>query len=258
MSNTVSLKTICFCDIKLVNLTRTDFASFAIDRSRELKGYISFSLNGESLAKFHNDKDFAKIFSEADFVHADGMSIVSASNLVSSEKLPERIATTDWFHDVASKSEGTQISHYFVGGSPATISKTIANVKEKYPKLNVIGFHHGYYKDDEVQAVLDDINSKSPNFIWVGLGRPRQELFALLVRDKCKVGLIKTCGGLFDFLAGTNRRAPMAMQKMGLEWLFRLYLQPRRLFKRYLVTNYQSIKIMLYYLITRKNKALSS
>ena len=243
-----SLEIINFCGISVVCATRERFAEFLISKSNEFNRLISYSLNGESLAKFHEDDDFKKMFLNADYVHADGMSIAFASKILNKKPLPERIATTDWFHNVARLSEISGESHYFLGGNDVTLSKTISNVKSLYPNLNIVGYQNGYFAEDEYDRVLKDIDNANPNFIWVGLGRPKQETFSLLIRDNCRVGLIKTCGGLFDFISGNNRRAPIVMQKFGLEWLFRLYLQPKRLYKRYLITNYQSLRIFLKYL----------
>lgn len=256
MESKQDIKTIAICGIQIIANTRKEFARFAIDRSKELKNFISFSLNGESLAKYHNDEVFRELFLESDFVHADGMSIVSASKVLHTKGLPERIATTDWFHDVAELSEESGVSHYFLGSDQLTIKRTIENVKKRYPKLNIVGYHHGYFSENDEREVLNEIHACKPNFLWLGLGRPRQEKFAIKVRDNCQVGFIKTCGGLFDFLAGNNRRAPELMQNIGLEWLYRLYLQPRRLFKRYVVTNWQSTTIVLSHLVNNKREHL--
>ncbi|QBQ39827.1 WecB/TagA/CpsF family glycosyltransferase [Sphingobacterium psychroaquaticum] len=249
-SNDIS--TIDFCDIKLVCATRDEFAKFAIEKSREYKSIISYSLNGESLAKYHNDASFPPLFLHADYVHADGMSIVKASKLLCKPSLPERIATTDWFHDVAKLCEETGETHYFLGGSQETIEKTIQNVQRAYPLLNIVGYRNGYFDENQLKQVVDEINECSPHFVWVGLGRPKQENVSALLKRDTKVGVIKTCGGLFDFLAGSNRRAPMLLQKIGMEWAFRLSLEPRRLFKRYFVTNYQSLIIFMKYYVQNK------
>ncbi|GGH30714.1 WecB/TagA/CpsF family glycosyltransferase [Sphingobacterium alkalisoli] len=247
----MGIKTINFCDIELVCVSRDEFAKFAIEKSREFQCAISYSLNGESLAKYHYDKSFAPLLLEADYIHADGMSIVAASKRICEVGLPERIATTDWFHDVARLSEQTGEGHYFLGGSEDTIQKTIANVRKQYPKLNIVGFKNGYFTDNELSIVLDDIRYKKPHIIWVGLGRPKQEEVSVLIRDTCEVGLIKTCGGLFDFLSGNNKRSPMVLQKLGLEWLYRLSLEPKRLFKRYLVTNSQCLSIFFKFYLKK-------
>ncbi|RZF58939.1 WecB/TagA/CpsF family glycosyltransferase [Sphingobacterium corticibacterium] len=249
------MKTIRFCGTELVCLSKDEFAAFAIDISHRFNKIISFSLNGESLAKFHNDADFRTLFLNADYVHADGMSIVSASKKLSKEALPERIATTDWFHNVAEQSEESGESHYFLGGDELTIQKTIGNVRKLYPNLKIAGYRNGYFSEADQQEVLNDINSARPNFVWVGLGRPKQERFSLLIRDNCEVGLIKTCGGLFDFLSGNNKRAPVLMQKLGLEWLYRLSLEPKRLFRRYFVTNCQCLIIFSKYYFIKKRPA---
>lgn len=246
--NQLVIKTSKFCDINIVNQTREEFAAYSVAKAKERKKSVSFSLNGESLANYFHVDGFRQMFSHANYVHADGMFIVLASRLLDKKNsLPERIATTDWFHDVARLSEGEGVSHYFLGGDVDTLKKTVRNLRKLYPKLAIAGYHHGYFHESEFCNIIADINKTRPHIVWVGLGRPKQEKIALMIRDSCDVGLIKTCGGLFDFLAGNNQRAPDFMQKAGLEWMYRLYLQPNRLFKRYIITNYQSIRIVLSY-----------
>lgn len=247
------IDTINFCGIDLVCVTRDEFATFAIAESRKFERRISFSLNGESLAKYHFDSVFAPQLLKADYIHADGMSIVSASGKICVKGLPERIATTDWFHDVAKQSEKSGETHYFLGGNQDTIQQTIINVKSLYPDLQIAGYRNGYFTKDEYGIVLKEINEVKPHFIWVGLGRPKQEQFSMLIREHCEVGFIKTCGGLFDFLSGNNRRAPEFIQSLGLEWLFRLSLEPKRLFKRYFVTNCQCFVIFGKYYFKNKS-----
>jgi len=247
----LKMKKIQFCGIELVSLTKDEFASFAIEASHKFNKIISYSLNGESLAKYHYDRSFAPLLREADYIHADGMSIVAASKRICKVGLPERIATTDWFHNVAIQSEKSGETHYFLGGNENTIQKTINEVRKLYPRLKIVGYRNGYFSGNQHKDVLNDINQAQPNFVWVGLGRPKQEQFSLLIRDHCRVGFIKTCGGLFDFLSGNNQRAPVLMQKLGLEWLFRLSLEPKRLFKRYFITNCQCVLIFLKYYVRK-------
>lgn len=240
-----------FCGIKIVNASRDDFTKcITTSLINGERRKVCFSLNGQSLSDYHSSKFFSELLSKGDIIHADGMSIVKASKYVSKQPLIERIATTDWFHDVARSTENTPISHYFLGAKQEVLEQVIANVKSLYPGLKIAGYHHGYFKEDnEIIALL---NSSNPDILWVGMGRPKQEKYALLFKDKTNVGLIKTCGGLFDFLSGKNKRAPLWMHNLGLEWLYRLYLEPKRLFKRYLKTNIHSIYIFVKFAIINK------
>jgi exopolysaccharide biosynthesis WecB/TagA/CpsF family protein len=237
-------------DIEVVNFNRTQFATHIINELKAGKrGIVSYSLNGESLSRYHRDRDFKALMDSADYIDADGMSIVFASKLISGTRLPERIATTDWFHDFTKLSLDSSITHYFLGAKEEILETAIRNIKILYPSIQIVGWHHGYFKDAE--NILKDINSKNPDIIWVGLGSPKQESLARLLRNETNVGIIKTCGGLFDFLSGKNSRAPKLMQKLGFEWLYRLFLEPKRLIKRYMVTNTHFFILLIKYATIR-------
>lgn len=241
-----------FCGIRLVNLSRADFTNCIIESLKKgNRKKICFSLNGQSLSDFHRSPSFRELLSKGDLIHADGMSIVKASKFVSKERLIERIATTDWFHDIAKSTEDTSITHFFLGAKHEVIVQVVSNIRSLYPNLKIAGYHHGYFKNDN--EIIELLNFNNPDILWVGLGRPKQEKYAILFKEYTNVGLIKTCGGLFDFLSGKNKRAPLWMHNLGLEWLFRLYLEPKRLFKRYFITNIHSLSIFFLYWLKNIN-----
>jgi N-acetylglucosaminyldiphosphoundecaprenol N-acetyl-beta-D-mannosaminyltransferase len=199
---------------------------------------IITSANGQVISMCAQDKRLRELFAAADLIHADGMPLVFASRLKCRRALPERVATTDLFHDVARLAEAEGASFYLLGGADETIEAAVGNVRAAYPELRIAGFRSGYFGLDQEDRVIADINAARPDILWVGMGVPREQTFCLRHRERlCNVGVIKTSGGLFVFLSGRNRRAPAWMQSAGLEWLYRVGLEPRRLFRRYLVTN---------------------
>lgn len=201
---------------------------------------LVFSMNGEGVYKYCKDKRFRELIDKADIVHADGMSIVKAGNRLTNVEFKERVATTDLFHDLASCSVENKLKIYLVGGEEETTRKAIENIKKLYPRLNVVGHHHGFFKpaSEEEELLIKDILFKNTDLVFVGLGRPKQEEWCARMQDKLiGVTWLKTCGGLFDFLSGKSRRAPKWMIDSGFEWLYRLALEPRRLFLRYFLTN---------------------
>lgn len=215
---------------------------------------IITSANGQVISMCARDEELLALFLAADLIHADGMPLVLASRWQSATPLPERVATTDLFHNVAHEAQSRGASFYFLGGSPDVIRQTVQAVRKQYPRLTICGFRHGYFNEAECQSVIDDINNAGPDVLWIGMGVPREQVFSLRHRHQLtRVGVIKTSGGLFDFLSKKNRRAPMWMQRAGLEWLFRLALEPRRLLGRYLVTNPHA----LYLLVSKPNQAHS-
>lgn len=191
------------------------------------------------------DEAYADLIRRADIVDADGQPLVIFSRLWPGASLPERVVTTDFFHDAARVAEDAGISFYFLGGTEEVLTKTVENVRRLYPRLEIVGVHTGYFDCPERDAVIAKIAKAKPDVLWVGMGSPRQQRFCLYARDRL-TGLtwIKSCGGLFDYLSGKNSRAPMWMQTAGLEWLYRLYLEPKRLFLRYALTSPHALYLM--------------
>jgi N-acetylglucosaminyldiphosphoundecaprenol N-acetyl-beta-D-mannosaminyltransferase len=197
-------------------------------------GHLVFTLNAEGLYRAKEDPRFAEALLAADIIHADGMPIVWFSVLFGA-RLPEKLTTTDVVHPIASLAAEEGFSFYLLGGQPGVAQDAAAVLKEKHAGLQIVGTHHGFFDEDE--PVIEEINRVRPDVLWVGLGRPRQEFWAWQNRRRLQVPVIKTCGGLFDFMSGRVRRGPRWMTDNGLEWLYRLLVEPRRLWRRYLIGN---------------------
>jgi N-acetylglucosaminyldiphosphoundecaprenol N-acetyl-beta-D-mannosaminyltransferase len=216
-------------------------------RGSTLPPSVITSANGQVVSMCARDPAMRALFLDADLIHADGMPLVFASRLRGRTPLPERVATTDLFHDVARVAEAAGTTFYLLGGTRDAIKAAVANVREMYPRLAIAGYRHGYSRRDGDEAqVIADINAARPDILWIGMGAPLELAFALRNRQHLTdVGLIKTSGGLFDFISGRNGRAPAWMQSVGLEWLHRLALEPRRLLLRYLTTNPHALYVLL-------------
>lgn len=135
---------------------------------------------------------------------------------------------------------------YFLGATEEENAAAVANMRVLYPGLRITGRHHGYFTLEEEPDIIADIAAARPDILWVALGIPREDQF--VVRNRARlhgITWIKTCGGLFNFLSGRNRRAPKWMCDSGLEWLYRPMLEPRRLAWRYATTNVHAIWLML-------------
>ncbi len=220
--------------------------------ARAAKGAVSpklvFSSNGQGVALAGEDADFDTAMKTADIIHADGMSVVLASRFLTRSPLPERAATTDFFHDAAKAACAAGLKFYILGGKDAQNAKAVDAMLALYPDLQIAGRRDGYFTDADDEAVCKAIVDSGADVLWVALGKPKQEFWSVANRDRLKgLGWIKTCGGLYAFLAGDAPRAPDWMQAMGLEWLFRAMREPLRLGPRYLATNPQSIYRLLRY-----------
>jgi exopolysaccharide biosynthesis WecB/TagA/CpsF family protein len=207
---------------------------------------IVTSANGQVLSMCAQDAHTRDLFLDADLIHADGMPLVFASRLLCKSSLPERVATTDLFHDVARVAPERGVTFYLLGATGAVIGEAARRARALYPELRIVGQRSGYIRRDEEAQVIAEINAARPHILWLGMGAPAELAFAMRHRDALRgVGLIKTSGGLFDFLSGRNSRAPQWMQSAGLEWVYRIYLEPRRLAGRYLVTNPHAAFLLL-------------
>ena len=233
-------------------IDRTQSAQLMVDvalkrRNAALRPLIFTSANGQVLSMCARQSQIRDLLLEADLIHADGMPLVFVSRLFHKTPLPERVATTDLFHDVAPVAQRSGTRLFLLGAAKAVVNQTVQRVQALYPDLNIVGHDGGYLRrQGDEERIIETINRARPDILWLGLGAPAEQSFAVRHRDRLRgVGLIKTSGGLFDFLSGRNARAPGWMQSAGLEWAYRIYLEPRRLTGRYLLTNPHALFLLL-------------
>jgi exopolysaccharide biosynthesis WecB/TagA/CpsF family protein len=212
------------------------------------------SANGEVLARCSTEPMTGRLFRAADLINADGQPLVAVSRFRSSTPLPERVATTDLFHVVARKAQAARLTFYMFGADEEENAAAVANVRKMYPDLRIVGRSHGYLRGNALHQKVDEINALAPDYLWVALGVPYEQAFVEEYTPKLSnVGVIKTAGGLFNFLSGSRVRAPLWMQRIGLEWAWRIWQEPRRLFWRYFTTNPRAL-----YLLFNKSRSGST
>lgn len=203
------------------------------------------AVNGNVLSVCANDPTMRDAVERADAVAADGVPILWGARLFARRPIPDRAATTDLFHDLARAAEREGLSMYFLGTTAEENAAAVANVRRLYPALPIAGARDGYFTAAEEEGVVAEIAAARPDILWVAMGMPREDRFALRHLDRFQgTGWVKTCGGLFNFLSGRNARAPAWMRSAGLEWAYRTMLEPRRLLKRYLTTNVHALWLM--------------
>src|SRR5438445_1405240 len=250
-SATASVPRITLGGLRLAVLDIEQTANFMIEMAfphrRIGRPLYLTSANGEVLARCSPEPMTDVLLRAADLINADGQPLVTVSRFRSSTPLPERVATTDLFHVVARKAQAAGLTFYMFGADEEENAAAVANVRKLYPDLKIIGRSQGYLRGDALRAKVDEINALAPDYLWVALGVPYEQAFVEEYTSRLSnVGIIKTSGGLFNFLSGSRARAPKWMQMIGLEWAWRIWLEPRRLFWRYLTTNPRALYLLLY------------
>lgn len=167
---------------------------------------------------------------------ADGQSIVWASRLLR-RPLPERIAGIDLFAKLLALANEEKRSVYLLGAKTEILDRLEQRVQEQYPKLKIVGRHHGYFEDSDSKRIAAAIRESGADMLFLGMSTPKKELFLREHGRTLNVPILHGVGGSFDVLAGAVRRAPISWQRLGLEWAFRLIQEPRRMWRRYLATN---------------------
>jgi N-acetylglucosaminyldiphosphoundecaprenol N-acetyl-beta-D-mannosaminyltransferase len=204
---------------------------------KKMSSYVCFA-NVHMLVECYKDARLKKIIHDADLVAPDGKPIAVLAGLLGGRK-QEKISGPDVFVDMLKICEKLSRKIFFYGSSEAVLEKLLVRVKEDFPSLHVCGSYSPPYRaitDEENQQVISMINSAKPDYVFVALGCPKQETWMAdhkNVLNACMLGV----GQAFQVYAQQLRRSPKWMQQIGLEWLFRLLSEPRRLWKRYLYTN---------------------
>ena len=179
---------------------------------------------------------------ESDLLTADGQSIVWAGRLMG-HAVPERVAGIDLMERLLALAEDLEYPVYFLGAKPAVLATFIEVVRARYPRLRIAGFADGYFEDPAHAAGL--VGRSAARLLFLGIPSPKKEFFVSRQRDGLGPVLAVGVGGSFDVWAGVTKRAPVWMQKSGLEWFYRFIQEPRRMWKRYLVGNTRFIILTL-------------
>lgn len=200
-------------------------------------------VNVAKLVKAQTDKYLRHIINEADLVGADGVPLVWLSRALG-DPIPGRVNGTDLMEKLVEHAAAKGYSIYFLGAKPEVVRKVIAVYKAKYPGLKVAGYRDGYFRPEEEVKVAEEIRASGADIIFLAFGSPKKEKF---VRDhlyRMNVPLVHGVGGSFDVVAGVTKRAPVWMQKAGLEWFYRMMQEPGRMWKRYLFTNLEFMAVV--------------
>ncbi|MDF5727359.1 MAG: WecB/TagA/CpsF family glycosyltransferase [Rhizonema sp. PD38] len=216
------------------------------------RGYIC-TVNVAILMMMSSNPRLAKFVEKASLIVADGQPIVWASRWLKLP-LPQRVTGVELIDEIAAKAEREELLIYLLGATSDAIKTAASNLQDKYPKLKICGVANGYFSQAQASERVEAIRQSGAQILFVGMGVPRQEYFLEENWLELGVNLAIGVGGSFEIFAGTKKRAPLWMQEVGLEWLYRLLQEPGRLWKRYLVTNSRFIYELLRVLLSRFSK----
>lgn len=235
MTDTVEL-----ASVPLTLLRRTELAellaSWAADTQSSPR--VAFPIYADCVSRARRDPVYRSTLADSDLNYIDGMGVLLALRAAGIPgRSLEKSTTTDLIHDLAPRLAQRGLSVFLLGARPGVARNAAERLRESYPTLKVVGTMHGYFSEVQTTEVIERVNASGANVLIVCLGVPREAVWTACHRQVLRVNLIMTGGGLFDFLSGRIRRGPQWMTQHGLEWMFRLAVEPRRLWRRYLIGN---------------------
>jgi N-acetylglucosaminyldiphosphoundecaprenol N-acetyl-beta-D-mannosaminyltransferase len=224
-----------------IELDRFTFDDFLNRLDGELsagrRGYV-VTPNVDHLVRLKKDSEFRQIYERARFVVPDGTPLLWAAGWLG-KPLPERITGADLFPRLCRLAAERGYSVYFLGASPEICRRTEVKLQELYPQIKIAGSHSPYFGFErsvpELVRIVKRLKETAPDIVFVGLGAPKQEKLIHYLQNKVPVKLFLGVGAALEFFVGAKKRAPQWAQRSGLEWAFRFFSEPKRLWKRYLV-----------------------
>lgn len=197
-------------------------------------------VNADKLNEVAKNERLRQIVNSCGVINADGASVIMASKYLK-KPLPERVAGIDLMDDLVNLSEKKGYRVYLLGAKQEVVEATAKVLQEKYPLLKIVGIHNGYFKEADWPAVSHELKAAEPDFVFVGITSPLKEYLVEYLQSDGHRCVFMGVGGSFDVISGNISRAPKWVQKINMEWLYRMLQEPKRLFKRYFVGNWKFI-----------------
>lgn len=222
------------CPIDILTMTETVELARSSMHSRSRLQHVA--LNVAKLVNTRSNPILAADVANSDVVSIDGMGIVWGARLLN---LPvtERVTGIDLLNELLAVCATDGFKPYFLGATSDVLHRAVDRVQQKHPAIRFAGIRDGYFKPEQEREVVAEIQDSGADCLFIGMPTPRKERLLAAHRDNLNVPFIMGVGGSFDVLAGHVRRAPSRMQSLGLEWLYRVYQEPRRMWWRYAKTN---------------------
>lgn len=238
----------CPMDVATVSET-VDVIDHAISKNKFTQHVV---VNVAKLVNMQNDLVLSNSIRQCDIINIDGMGIVLGARFLGLN-IPERVAGIDLFLKLISMSAKKNYPIYLLGSKDEIVKNTASKLQSLYPQINIAGYHHGYFWENE-EEIVKKIKVSGAKLLFVAITSPKKENFINRWKEKLGVTFVMGVGGTFDVISGKINRAPLWMQKYGLEWFFRIIQEPRRMWKRYLVTNTKFLIMLVRHKFSKNNK----
>lgn len=201
-------------------------------------------LNANNLTLMKRNPSLKEAVYAADLAQPDGVPVIWASRLLRTS-LPERVNGTDLMNRLIEEADRINLRVFFLGAKQVVICKMVDIILDKYPGLIIAGYRNGYFENNEERLIIRQIRESQPDILFIGMPTPFKEIWSYKYLKELNVPVIHGVGGSFDVFAGFIHRAPNWMQDCGLEWFWRLIMEPRKMWKRYLFNNTSFILLLL-------------
>lgn len=200
-------------------------------------------VNADKINEVNENPLMKEIVNKCGIINGDGASVVMASKKLN-RRIPERVAGIDLMQDLVALAEEKEYSIYLLGAKQEVVEKTKDVLIAKHPKLNIKGIRNGYFKDNEWNDIAKELKKAKPDMVFVGISSPKKEYLIEYLQNQGLDPVFMGVGGSFDVISGNIKRAPKWVQKINMEWFYRMIKEPRRLFKRYFVGNRKFLKAL--------------
>ncbi|MFS0883373.1 WecB/TagA/CpsF family glycosyltransferase [Metabacillus niabensis] len=230
--------------MKTINIFGLDVASLTLEETiTEIEKYIiqkrkvqHVVINASKVVMMKKDLQLKAIIKSCPIINADGQSIVWAARFLG-KRLPERVTGIDIMERLISESSKKSYKLYFFGAKQNVVKRLVEHYTELYPNIEIVGYRNGYFKESEELEIVNEINKSGADILFLGFSSPKKEYWLAKYNEHLDIPFRMGVGGSFDVITGVTKRAPIWMQKAGLEWFYRFLQEPKRMFKRYLFGN---------------------
>jgi len=223
-------------DVKFLNIKMQQALKLIADNIKTGTQKSIYFVNADCLNKTIKDQEYLQILNQGDYVFADGSGIKIGCKIIN-EEVVDNVNGTDLLPLLCEQAVKYNHSIYLLGAKPGVAAKMVKNLEAKYQGIKIVGEQDGYFDKYDEKTIIKNINDSRADILLIAFGAPFQEQWLHSYRKELSTKIMIGVGGLFDFYSGNTPRAPLWLRKSGLEWTFRLYQEPKRMFKRYILGN---------------------